>query len=70
LNGYEAPASCGFNTPDNLGSALLRRLANTDDQNPDFVANEPRGLYCFAPDADDLEYCFSKIANDILRLTM
>jgi hypothetical protein len=70
LNGYEAPSSCGINTPDNIGSALLRRVANTDEQNPEFVANEPRGLYCFAPDADDLEACFSKIANDILRLTM
>ncbi|MGB7300868.1 MAG: vWA domain-containing protein [Burkholderiaceae bacterium] len=61
--------SCGLGD-DDRGINLMRRLANTDDNNPDYIANQPRGLFCHALTTSDLEPCFEKIANDILRLTM
>lgn len=68
LNKIEV-AGCGYGV-DEYGAAILRRIANTDDQNPEYVANEPKGLYCHAPDANGLKSCFEEIASDILRLTM
>lgn len=58
----------GMNQED-IGTEFLMRLANdrnSSSYNPDQLA----GQFCFARTPDELEPCFEKIANDILRLTM
>lgn len=59
---------CSYGTSER-GANILRRLANTNDS--DRLNNaQPKGMYCHAATAADLESCFAKIASEILRLVL
>ncbi|HEY8608165.1 MAG TPA: vWA domain-containing protein [Noviherbaspirillum sp.] len=58
--------------PDDTGENLLKCMANTDDAPARCRAAgaaQPRGTYCHAATADDLQPCFSMLASEILRLS-
>ena len=60
---------CGYNLAQDQGSMILKRVANAADSDTG-NAGQPRGLYCHAADATELNRCFSSIASEILRLTI
>ena len=60
---------CGYSSSLERGSTILKRIANTADADT-ANTNQPRGLYCFAANASELNRCFSSIASEILRLTL
>jgi len=60
---------CGYTLANERGSTILKRVANAADSDPPNT-NQPRGLYCHAATASDLNRCFSSIASEILRLTL
>ena len=68
LNSLEIASDCGYG-PSEYGANILKRLANTSDSDT-FDAAQPKGLYCFAATASDLERCFSAIASEVLRLAI
>jgi len=68
LNGLEI-GFCGYTLAAEQGSALLRRVANTADSDS-LDASQPRGLYCFAAEPQELDRCFSAIASEVLRLSL
>lgn len=59
---------CGYGTNER-GANILRRLANSADSDRLNDA-QPKGLYCYAATASELERCFSTIASEILRLVL
>lgn len=60
---------CSYTVANESGSTILKRIANTADADTT-NANQPRGLYCHAATASELNRCFSAIASEILRLTL
>ncbi|MCL4745312.1 MAG: VWA domain-containing protein [Burkholderiaceae bacterium] len=68
LNSNELASDCGYG-PSEYGSNILKRLANTGDSDT-YNAAQPKGLYCFAATAADLDRCFSAIASEVLRLAI
>lgn len=67
LNGLEI-GFCSYGTSER-GANILRRLANTPDSDRLNDA-QPKGMYCHAATAADLESCFARIASEILRLVL
>ncbi|MGC1438987.1 MAG: vWA domain-containing protein, partial [Burkholderiaceae bacterium] len=59
---------CGGMTSEDIGTEFLKRLAN-DRNSSSYNPSQFAGQFCYARTADELEPCFSQIANDILRLT-
>jgi Flp pilus assembly protein TadG len=56
--------------PDNeRGDELLKRMANTEDSDT-YDSGQPTGAYCYAATEQDLKPCFSRLASQILRLSM
>jgi hypothetical protein len=51
-----------------VGSSILKRLANTLDANT-FNSAQPTGLYVWAENSGELDDAFSSIASEILRLS-
>ena len=51
-----------------VGSSILKRLANTVDANT-YNSAQPVGLYVWAENSADLDNAFSSIASEILRLS-
>ena len=51
-----------------VGSSILKRLANTVDANTHNAA-QPVGLYVWAENSSELDNAFSSIASEILRLS-
>jgi Flp pilus assembly protein TadG len=68
LNNLEV-TFCGYALANESGSTILKRVANAQDADT-VNASQPRGLYCHAATASDLNRCFSSIASEILRLTL
>jgi hypothetical protein len=60
---------CSYTVSNESGASILRRVANAADSDA-LNVNQPRGLYCYAADASELNRCFSSIASEILRLTI
>ena len=61
--------SCFDAAANEEGFKVLKRLANTTDSST-FNAGQPAGLYCHAAEVNELKECFSRIASEILRLTL
>ncbi len=60
---------CGYSLAQEKGATILNRLANS--LTSDTLNNaQPKGQYCYAPTAADLERCFSSIASEVLRLAI
>lgn len=58
---------CGYGQSE-YGGNILKRMANTSDVDT-FNSDQPRGLYVYAENADELEEAFAAIASEIIRLT-
>jgi Flp pilus assembly protein TadG len=59
---------CGYGVNEQ-GASIMKRLANTSDSDT-YNAAQPQGVYAFAADASELNYAFTTIASEILRLSM
>lgn len=59
---------CGYGINES-GASIMKRLANTSDSDS-YNAAQPQGVYAFAADATELNYAFTTIASEILRLSM
>lgn len=51
-----------------VGSSIMKRLANALDADT-YDAAQPSGLYVWAENSADLDYAFTSIASEILRLS-
>lgn len=67
LNNLEV-TFCGYGVNER-GANILRRLSNQPGSDR-FNSAQPKGLYCHAATASDLDRCFSTIASEILRLVL
>ena len=67
LNTLEVASDFGYGASE-YGANILKRLANSDSDT--YNSAQPKGLYCYAPTASDLERCFSAIASEVLRLAI
>ena len=68
LTQQEVPSCYGSSDSTEFGQNIMQRLANVkgvDTYNP----NQPSGIYAYAADATQLDAAFTKIANQILRLS-
>jgi Flp pilus assembly protein TadG len=68
VNNPETSFSGGCSTNSEVGSNILRRLANTTDSSA-YNASQPTGIYVSAATIAQCDDAFSKIASEILRLT-
>ena len=66
LNGNEIKF-CGYNSTEN-GANILKRVANSSDSDT-LNTSQPSGLYIAVPTTTQLDAAFTKIANQILRLS-
>lgn len=58
---------CGYGLNES-GASIMKRLANTGDADT-YDAAQPQGVYAFAAEASELNYAFTTIASEILRLS-
>lgn len=59
-------------SPEDTGENIMKCMANTDDALPrcrSAGAGQPKGVYCHARTADDLQPCFANMRAEILRIT-
>lgn len=68
VNNPETNFSGGCSTNNEVGVAILKRLANSTDSTT-YNAAQPTGIYVSAATIDECDAAFSKIASEILRLT-
>ena len=54
--------------PSEMGADILRRIAN-DPVSPDHNSAQVDGQFFFAAQADQLKLAFSKVADEVFRLT-
>ena len=68
VNNPETSFSGGCSTNSEVGSTILRHVANTTDSTA-YNAAQPTGIYVSAATIAQCDDAFSKIASEILRLT-
>jgi Flp pilus assembly protein TadG len=68
VNNPETSFSGGCSTNSEVGSTILKRLANSTDSTT-YNAAQPTGIYVSAATIAQCDEAFSKIASEILRLT-
>lgn len=68
VNNPETNFSGGCSTNSEVGSTILKRLANSTDSTT-YNAAQPTGIYVSAATIAQCDEAFSKIASEILRLT-